>query len=240
MRSLRRMALAVLAAVLLPVAVAGTAEADSYRFWGYYQWADGEWAFAPTGPADTTPEDGAIEGWRFAVGGESATRFPRTGDVFEEICGGAAAEDSEKRVAVVIDYGTPEDAPEGDEPPAPRGECAVVADDASGSDVLAAVAQARFGDGGLMCGIDGYPSSDCGGPVDGPAPTDDETAVELVLPSDGETSDDPTDDAEATDPANAADADDDGGSQLALGIAAAAVVLIGIAAVWRMRRSPGT
>lgn len=229
-----RALLATCAAALVAVGSAGGAQADSFRFWGYYQWTDSAWAFATAGPADTTPEDGSIEGWRYAVGEESATRFPRTGDVFDEICGGSTADDGQKRVAVVIDYGTPEDAPDGEEPPAPRGACAVVPEEASGADVLAEVAQARLDDDGLTCGIDGYPGTDCGGPVEGVAPTGAEEDVQLALPTD-DTADDAAEDVAATD----ADSDDGGNQQLLLIIGIAIVVLVAVAAVIQTRRSRG-
>lgn len=225
---LGQVALAVVAGLLIPTVVAGTAQADAFRYWGYYQWSAGEWAFATTGPGDTVPEDGAVEGWRFAVADDSSSRFPRTGDVFDDICGDASAGDGQKRVAVVIDYGTPEDAPEGDEPPAPRGGCAVVDEEATGADVLASVSEVRTGDDGLTCGIDGFPGAGCGDRVDGAAPTGEEQTVDLALPSDG---DDAADDGEpeTTD-------DGDGNQQIALIVGLGAVVLVGVAALIRMRR----
>src|SRR5262245_33535661 len=47
------------------------AAAEAYRFWGFYQWKDGAWTFASKGPAAITPADGAVDGWRLAVSGES-------------------------------------------------------------------------------------------------------------------------------------------------------------------------
>jgi hypothetical protein len=175
-------ALAALALALVTAVVAAApAAAESFRYWGYYTWDGSEWAFAQAGPADTTPPDGSIEGWRFAVADETSTRLPRATPDIETLCGSTAAEDGSKRVGVVIDYGTTEDAPEGDEVPAARGACAVVDTDASGADVLAAVADLRIADSGLVCGIDGYPSEGCGDPVDGEAPSGDEEPVELEL-----------------------------------------------------------
>lgn len=174
-------AIAALAVALVGVAMAMPAAAESFRYWGYYSSDGSTWAFAQTGPADAVPADGAVEGWRFAVADEASTRVPRAEPDFATLCGSASAEDGMKRVGVVIDYGTAQDAPEGDTAPAARGACAVVDTDASGSDVLAAVADLRVGDGGFVCGIDGYPTQGCGDPVDGPAPSSDEEPVELEL-----------------------------------------------------------
>jgi hypothetical protein len=175
-------ALAALVVGLTTALVTATpAAAESFRYWGYYTQDGSAWAFAQTGPAEGTPPDGSVEGWRFAVADETSTRFPRATADFETLCGSTAAEDGSKRVGVVIDYGTTEDAPEGDEVPAAIGACAVVDAEASGADVLAAVADLRLADSGLVCGIDGYPSEGCGDPVDAPAPSGDEEPVELEL-----------------------------------------------------------
>jgi hypothetical protein len=233
MRYLRRTTLAVLAALLLPLAFATTASAESFRYWGYFQWTDGAWAFAQTGPADTVPEDGSVEGWRFAVGDETSTRFPRTGDVFEEVCGSVDPAADEKRVAVVIDYGTAEDAPDGDTVPEPRGECAQVPADASGADVLAAVAEIRS-DAGLTCALDGYPSSGCGDPVDGAAPTDTEQTVDIAVPATADQTGAP-ETGEPVDDASGSGADS---GTVALVLAIVAVVAVAVAAAVRMRRRP--
>ena len=118
-RALVLLALATLLGVALPslLAPAGTASAASYRFWGYYQLTGSTWAFATKGPADTAPEDGAVEGWRFAVGDESTPRFPRATPTFGDICGATPAKAGSKRVGVVIDAGRPADAEKGATPP---------------------------------------------------------------------------------------------------------------------------
>lgn len=158
--------LVALAALCLGVpAAAGASAGPAYRFWGYYQAVDGEWQFAQTGPDATNPEDGSVEGWRFATAGPDDPRFPRALPTFDDVCGATEPEPGSKRVAVVIDYGRDVDGPEGAEPPSPRAECAVVPEDASGNDVLAAVAEVRS-EQGLTCALDGYPATGCGDPVE--------------------------------------------------------------------------
>ena len=166
LRALVLLALATLLAVALPslLAPAGTASAASYRFWGYYQLTGSTWAFATKGPADTLPKDGAVEGWRFAVGDESTPRFPRATPTFNDICGATPAKAGSKRVGVVIDAGRPADAEKGATPPSPVAQCAVVDAKASGAEVLSAVASVRA-DKGLTCAINGYPATGCGGEV---------------------------------------------------------------------------
>jgi len=208
--------LAVLAALVIGVSTALPASAEAFRYWGYYTWSGGEWTFAEAGSSETVPVDGSVEGWRFAVADEASTRYPRAAGDFETLCGSTPAEEGSKRVGVVVDYGTDADAPEGDTVPAARGACAVVPEDATGSGVMVAVADLRLGDGGFICGIDGYPSGGCGDPVDGAAPSGDEEPVALELAT-----------AEGTDAAT---------SWAPVAVAVGAVAVIGIAVVAVTRR----
>jgi hypothetical protein len=153
-------------ALVLGLLTAAPASAANYRYWGYYQLTDGAWTFSQKGAAETNPADGSVEGWRWAITEESGTppRHPRVTPTFDDVCGSAPAESGKKRVAVVLDYGRDVDG-DGTTPPDPVAECAVVPTAATGAEVLAAVATVRTGDGGLICGIDNYPASGCGGPV---------------------------------------------------------------------------
>ncbi|TCC51318.1 hypothetical protein E0H75_14475 [Kribbella capetownensis] len=159
-----RLVLSLLAGLLLAGTVATSAQAeDGYRFWGYYQWTAGKWAFAQKGADVVVPADGAVEGWRFAVGG-AAPRMPRAAGDFEAICGKTPAETGKKRVALVVDPGTPEDALSGETPKPATGTCVVTDPKATGAKVLAAVGPVRI-EKGLTCGVDGYPGKGCGDQV---------------------------------------------------------------------------
>jgi hypothetical protein len=219
-RTFATLLVATLAAltVLLP---AGAANAANYRFWGYYTWSDGSWAFATKGPDQTTPADGSVEGWRFAVSPASGDpRPPRAAGDFETICADTESVTGKKRVAVVIDAGLSSEAPSGAEPPKARGACAQVDESASGAQVLAAVAESRA-EKGLVCGIDGYPATGCGEPVDAAAPTKPDAPVELALAEETPSAQQPS---------------DEGGTPWT-GIAIGAVVVAGLggAALWRVR-----
>jgi hypothetical protein len=218
----RRGAIALLAIVGLTLAAPLAASADSYRYWGYYQWDGDAWTFAQTGPAENIPADGDVDGWRFHVADESSTRMPRADGDFDLICGADEAADGMKRVAVVIDYGTDEDAPDSaDDVPLPRGGCAVVDERANSHDVLVAVSSVRV-DGGLTCAIGDYPATGCGEPVEGDAPSGDEDQVELALPRAGDSP----------------DADSDGGGvPVGLLVGIGAVAVLGTAAFAATRRS---
>jgi hypothetical protein len=137
--------------------------AQALRFWGYWQQNGSKWAFATTGPAQAKPDDGAVEGWRFAVSkGEEGTP-PRAKADFDQICKGERPRDGQKRVAVVIDYGEASDAPDGQKPPEPKTDCAVVPTAATGADVLAAATEPQTDNKGLVCAIDAFPADACGG-----------------------------------------------------------------------------
>jgi hypothetical protein len=217
--------LLLLGALVLP---ALPAQADAYRFWGYFTWdpAGATWVFAPTGPDDAVPADGSVEGWRFAVADEAATKPPRAAGDAAAICGSTPAAEGQKRVAVVLDYGALEDAAAGTgEPPAARGACAVVPEAATGSQVLAAVATVRVADG-LTCGIDGWPAAGCGDPVPGAAPA--EPSGQVVLQMAPAAADDET--AAADEPAG-------GGVPWLLVGGVVAVAAVGGAAWARSRRA---
>jgi hypothetical protein len=140
------------------------AHADAVAFWGYWQAEKGTWAFATTGPAQAHPEDGAVEGWRFARSSGNTGTPPRDKPDFAAICGAAgAAPAGRKHVAVVIDYGDPADAPKGQVPPAAKRYCATVPQNATGSDVLAAAGRPQADKSGLICAIDAF--GPCGAPV---------------------------------------------------------------------------
>ncbi|MEU3350191.1 SCO2322 family protein [Streptomyces sp. NPDC037389] len=197
---------------------AAPAHADGYRYWSFWQspTAGGSWTYATQGPATLRPADGSVVGFRFAVSKDSADAAkPRGAADFAAVCAGTPAEDGGKRVAVVLDFGTPADGPAGETPPAARSACAKVGADGSAADALAAVAKPlRYDSGALLCAIAGYPKSGCGEKVDAGKPT------------------------KATEPKAADDKGDTGDSGPSAGLIGgiAAVAVLGAAAVWQTRR----
>ena len=110
--------LATLVALALAVLTIAPAQAAAYRYWGFNQLTDGAWAYAQKGPDQTTPEDGTVEGWRYAIGDESSSRLPRAVLTFDELCASTPAQDGKKRVGLVIDYGRSADSAGSATPPA--------------------------------------------------------------------------------------------------------------------------
>lgn len=181
------------AAVLVLVTLAGgvavaPAQAASYRYWGYFHVTKGAWAFAQTGPAQVIPADGSVDGWRFAVADESSMRTPRATPTFESICAGTALTAGHKRVGLVIDFGRPGDTADGAKlPPAAQATCVAVPTKATGSDVLVAAGNTLRLDKALTCGIDGWPATGCGEPVDpvSAAAASPDTAITIAAPATG-------------------------------------------------------
>ncbi|MFR0352310.1 SCO2322 family protein [Streptomyces sediminimaris] len=198
-------------ALLLALAASGQAHATGYRYWSFWDHAAGHWTYATQGPATARPSDGDVQGFRFSVSEDSGDASkPRGTTSFREICARTPAREGEKRVALVLDFGTAADAPSGETPPAGRTACARVPAGATTADALASVAKPlRYDTNALLCAIAGYPRKGCGEQVGGGSEP-------------------------AAAPAKAAK----GGSGPSVGLfaGAGAVVLLAAAAVWQARR----
>lgn len=215
-RPVRRFTAVAAAALTLTLGVgAASAQATGYRYWSFWDGQGSTWTYATQGPATAHPSDGDVEGFRFAVSADSKDASkPRSAPSFDEVCAATPAEPGNKRVALVLDFGTPQDAPGGETPPAARTACARVPEDATTADALAAVAKPlRYNSAALLCAIVGYPRTGCGDQVSGkPATT-------------------PTDDSAAA-PKNSSDS----GPSMGLIAGLAAVLTLAAAAIWQSRR----
>ncbi|MGY0486817.1 SCO2322 family protein [Streptomyces sp. WG-D5] len=210
-------------ALLLAAVAAAPAQAAGYRYWSFWERDGGSWTYATTGPSQTKPDDGDVQGFRFAVSEDSKdAKQPRGTTDFDEVCADTPAKDGEKRIALVIDSGTAADAPGAETPPRPRTECAQVAEDATSADALAAVAKPlRYDSSAMLCAISGYPETGCGEQVSKSESKAPETAKDSAAPS-GDGGD-----------------GDDGGPSVGLLAGIAAVVVLGVAAGARARRRRG-
>jgi hypothetical protein len=169
----------------LLVAGTGTAQATTgYKYWNYFHVKNGAYVFATTGPSDYTPKDKSVEAYRYGLSTASSGLKPRTAPTtypFAKICAGTHARSSQKRVGVLLDFGTGADAPSGQKPPQPRAGCALVPANATGQQVLETVAKVRA-QKGLVCGVDGYPASGCSVTVKNPPSTQQQQSVSFTLP----------------------------------------------------------
>ncbi len=167
-RSLTRNLSLVLVAILLfsLSAVAG-AQATAYRYWNFWTQDGDTWSYSPVGPASTNPAEGSAQAWRFdasspSVAGLAPADSPTV--VFERACAAVSPIKGSKRVAILIDSGDLALAPQGETPPAPVAYCAVGTLDANGYNLLKNIVELRT-DNGFICGISGYPVSECATPV---------------------------------------------------------------------------
>ncbi|MER7520766.1 SCO2322 family protein [Streptomyces sp. NPDC126499] len=219
------------------LAAASPAEAAGYRYWSFWEGrAGGTWGYATQGPATARPADGDTIGFRFAVSRDSsdATR-PSAAPDFARVCSGVAEKDGSKRVAVVIDFGRPEDAPPGETPPAPalRTGCPQVREDATAAEVLAAVAKPlRYDSKALLCGIAGYPAQGCGEQVADAGTEPPKGGAGTSSPVTA-----PVTTARGT--STTTGSDSGGGPSVGLVAGGAAVLLLGAAGVWQARRRRG-
>lgn len=209
---IRRATVLFLAALLPLLAGAGQAQAVGYRYWSFWEHSGTAWTYATQGPSTARPSDGDVQGFRFSVSEDSADAAkPRGTSDFGTVCAKTPAKDGEKRVALVIDFGTPADAPSGETPPAGRTACARVPEDATTAEALASVAKPlRYDTNALLCAISGYPEKGCG-----------EQVSSEKAPASAEEKSSST---------------DSGGPSVGLIAGIAAVALLAAAATWQARR----
>ncbi|MER6162377.1 SCO2322 family protein [Streptomyces sp. NPDC001868] len=202
----------------------GQAHAAAYRYWSFWEREGSAWAYATQGPSTARPSDGDVWGFRFAVSRDSGDAVrPRGAADFAAICGDTDARGGEKRVALVIDFGTAADAPGGETPPAARTACARVPGDATAAEALASVAKPlRYDTNALLCAISGYPREGCGEAV---GSEDDATA-------------DASADAPSS-PSAASSGDEGEGPSVGLFVGVGVVAVLGAAGVWQARRRRG-
>lgn len=213
--------LTIVAAFAGLVVFSGPAHAeDGFTYWGYYHLAGDQWEASKKGPGSYTARDGDVEGFRYAsTTATNPNRPPRAVATFSDICAGTEADDTQKRIGVVLDYGTAQDAGDGETPPQAQAVCAVVPEDASTQQALESVKPLRI-EGGLVCAIGGYPAEGCGDPVKNVTVPASEKPVDLAMPGE-----------EA-----ASESEDGSGSGTAVAAVAAVVVVLGGGAVLVARR----
>ena len=166
--NMNKLTFAFVAIVMFSLSVAGNANAAEYRYWTFWTQEGDSWVFSPVGSASTNPPEGSAQAWRFDATSPSVAGVPPADTpsaVFERACGDVLPIVGTKRVAIVIDSGDPALSPEGEVPPAPTAYCAVGKLDTHGYDLLKTVVELRT-DNGFICGISGYPASECATAVD--------------------------------------------------------------------------
>jgi hypothetical protein len=214
----------------------GPAQAVGYRYWSFWERHGNGWTYATQGPSTARPADGDVQGFRFAVSEDSqdATK-PRSAADFASICAKTPARGGEKRVALVVDFGTTADAPSGETPPAPRTACARVSEDATTADALAAVAKPlRYDTNALLCAIAGYPEKGCGEQVRAQQGQTDQGKTDQGKTQQGQAEQGQTEPARSPAPRKPHQ-----GPSVGVLAGVAAVAALGAAAIWQARRRRG-
>jgi hypothetical protein len=167
----------IAAVVTSTLATASPARAaTAYRYWAYYVAHESTWQYSARGPATEYPVDGEVQGWRFAIQVDAGNGLePEATTSFTKLCDSTPVKVGDMRVGVVLDFGGAADAPSHEHPPATVVPgCVSVPTGSTGAEVLQAAATVRIGtgaDAGLVCGIDGYPATECAVAVAASAPT---------------------------------------------------------------------
>jgi hypothetical protein len=166
-----RIGLVVIITALSPLTLINSASADKgYRYWGYFQAApeSNNWVAAMTGPT-VELKDGAVEGHSFSISNaEVPAVAPSSTADFATLCADTPAAAGKIRVGLVINFGEANIAPSGEVPPKAISTCALVKSGATGVDVLNTAVTVRNDSSGLLCGIEGYPATECAPEVDMP------------------------------------------------------------------------
>jgi hypothetical protein len=143
---------------------ANAAAEKGWRYWGYFQAAPGatSWSYAQTGPAGSTPKDGAVEGWRYSFSSDTVdTGNPTLKPNFKATCSGVKAAAGMVRVAVVVDFGPRAIAPKGENVPQTIRQCVSVKSGTNGLDILNKVVPVRTSAEGFVCGLNSFPAKEC-------------------------------------------------------------------------------
>jgi hypothetical protein len=157
--------------ITAPIFLTNTAEAaKGYRYWGYFQAVadSSQWTPSLTGPS-TKLKDGAVEGWSFSASNDVVPATAPSDEAdFATLCADTPQAAGKIRVGLVVNFGPEAIAPNNEMPPNTILTCALVKKNATGIDVLNATVTVRNDKSGLLCGIEGYPKSECGPEIDMP------------------------------------------------------------------------
>jgi hypothetical protein len=197
------------------------ANAADYRYWTFWVTTNDSWSFANEGAGTLKATDQMVTGWKFAITGADNGLPPTESAVFAELCPDTSEQAGTLRVAVVVDFNDQATAPEGETPPSANlVKCVTVNDGQTAADALNATELEVRANGGLLCGISGYPKEECG--LEIASTTSDPTTIATA--EDTPTVDVPAD--EEKEPTN---------SNVQL-IGLAAVLIVAFAVVLRMRK----
>ncbi|MFZ9802207.1 MAG: SCO2322 family protein [Candidatus Nanopelagicales bacterium] len=217
----RNVALVFIATLFSSLISVTSANAADYRYWTFWVTTSDQWSFANEGAGTLMATDQMVTGWKFAITGADNGTPPNQSAVFSELCPDTSEQAGVLRVAVVVDFNDASVAPEGETPPSESLiNCVTVNDGQTAADALNAAGLDVRANDGFVCGINGYPKEECG--VEVPSTATETTEAETQA-------DTPVVIAENEEVTESSNTD----LQL---IALAAVLVVGLAIVLRMRK----
>ena len=218
----RNVALVFIATLFSSLFSITSANAADYRYWTFWVTTSDQWSFANEGAGTLKATDQMVTGWKFAITGADNGTPPNQSAVFSELCPDTSEQAGVLRVAVVVDFNDASVAPEGETPPSESLiNCVTVNDGQTAADALNAAGLEVRANDGFVCGINGYPKEECG--VEVPSTATETTEAETQA-------DTPVVIAENEEVTESSNTD----LQL---IALAAVLVVGLAIVLRMRKN---
>jgi hypothetical protein len=217
----RNVAIVFIATLFSSLISVTSANAADYRYWTFWVTTSDQWSFANEGAGTLKATDQMVTGWKFAITGADNGTPPNQSAVFAELCPDTSEQAGVLRVAVVVDFNDASVAPEGETPPSESLiNCVTVNDGQTAADALNAAGLDVRANDGFVCGINGYPREECG--VEVPSTATETTEAETQA-------DTPVVIAENEEVTESSNTD----LQL---IALAAVLVVGLAIVLRMRK----
>ena len=217
----RNVALVFIATLFSSLFSVTSANAADYRYWTFWVTTIDQWSFANEGAGTLKATDQMVTGWKFAITGADNGTPPNQSAVFAELCPDTSEQAGVLRVAVVVDFNDASVAPEGETPPSESLiNCVTVNEGQTAADALNAAGLDVRANDGFVCGINGYPKEECG--VEVPSTATETTEAETQA-------DTPVVIAENEEVTESSNTD----LQL---IALAAVLVVGLAIVLRMRK----
>lgn len=217
----RNVALVFIATLFSSLFSVTSANAADYRYWTFWVTTSDQWSFANEGAGTLKATDQMVTGWKFAITGADNGTPPNQSAVFAELCPDTSEQAGVLRVAVVVDFNDASVAPEGETPPSESLiNCVTVNEGQTAADALNAAGLDVRANDGFVCGINGYPKEECG--VEVPSTATETTEAETQA-------DTPVVIAENEEVTQSSNTD----LQL---IALAAVLVVGLAIVLRMRK----
>lgn len=141
--------------------VSAQAQTEGANYWSLWGGElDGTWSAFQQGAADTEVGEEAVIAAKYLKSTDQLTQenAPETKPNYQALCPGTQPQEGRVRVAVVLDFGDPSLAPEGQTPPGNEVDCVAVPEPATAMVAFSDAASVGILSNGFIVSIDGYPN----------------------------------------------------------------------------------